>query len=345
MSDGVQSASGLRLTRSALSGVSGLCPDRRQPIAPLSHHDQALGDCAEGREGLPFRLALGRQEHPLRPSGKAETPRQCTMPRIHTHRDRSILIFEDPQEPMEIPAEGTYVVCRFGNGFSGHWIDETESIQISGPKPLSTPDEAITSILESLDRLWESEERERVTKFETSVAQAALPAPRPEDAVFWNGETSFVQMPLEVILRLLNAVPVASPVRLEAVEALKRSPDVVVTGIVETAGGDLTFDTRRYTMAIYRRKQQRRAVAAMELLKKAVQEIATVNDFLDLEQQAGTAQELAVDGQALVPLPEAPTGAFAAVNQALPQALAGASNVQLRLVSGVVTLSAPRAST
>jgi len=266
------------------------------------------------------------------------------MPRIHTHRDRSILIFDDPQERMEIPAVGTYVVCRFGNGFSGYWIDENESIQISGPKPLATPDEAITPILQSLDVLWESEERERVTNFETPVAQAALPAPRPEDAVFWNGEKSLVQMPLGVILRLLNALPVASPVRLEAVETLKRSPDVVVAGIVETAGGDLAFDTRRYTMAIYRRKQKRRAVAAMEQLKKAVEEIAMVNDFLDLEQQAGTAQELAVDGQALVPLPEAPTEAFAAVNQALPQALAGASNVQQRLVSALVTLATPRAS-
>lgn len=266
------------------------------------------------------------------------------MPRIHTHRDQSILIFDDPQEPMEVPPEGSYVVCRFGSGFAGYWIDANESVQISGTKQLATPEEAIKPILESLELLWASEERVRVTHFETPVAQAALPAPRREDAVFWDGEKALVPIPLGVILRLLNALPVASPVRLEAVETLKRSPDVVVAGIVETAGGDLAFDTRRYTLAIYRRKQKLRAAAALELLKTAVQEIASVNDFLDLEQQAGTAQELAVDGEALVPLPEAPTEAFAAVNQALPQALAGASNVQQRLAGGTVTLSTPRTS-
>lgn len=102
------------------------------------------------------------------------------MARIHHHRDRSILIFEDPQERMEVPAEGSYVVCRFGGGFAGFWLDANESIALSGPVPLPTIEDALRPVLESLDRLWEAEERERVEHFESAVAQAALPAPQPD---------------------------------------------------------------------------------------------------------------------------------------------------------------------
>lgn len=255
------------------------------------------------------------------------------MPRIHHHRDRSILIFEDPQERMEVPAEGSYVVCRFGGGFAGFWLDANESIALSGPVPLPTIEDALRPVLESLDRLWEVEERERVEYFESAVAQAALPAPQPEEALFWNGERSPVQLPLGIVLRLLNAVPPSASARTEAMDALKGSTEAVVAGIVQKPDGVLAFDTRRYTLAIYRRKQKRRAEAAMEQLKKAVQEISTVNDYLDLEHQAAAVVELGVDGQSLVALPDSPSQAFAAVNHALPQVLAGAANVQRRLES------------
>lgn len=253
------------------------------------------------------------------------------MPQIHQHRDRSILIFDEPDERMEVPAEGSYVVCRFGGGFAGFWLDSNEFVALSGPTPLPTIEEALRPVLESLDQLWEVEERDRVQKFEAAVGQSALPSPLPADALFWNGDRSPVQLPLGVVLRLLNALAPADHVRLEALDALKRSSEAVVAGIVLKPDGNLAFDTQRFSRAIYRRKQKRRAEAAMEQLKKAVEDIATVNDYLDLEHQAAGVNELSVDGQPLIALPDSPSDAFAAVNKALPQVLAGAANVQHRL--------------
>lgn len=253
------------------------------------------------------------------------------MPRTHTHRDRSILIFDDPNERMEIPAEGSYVICRFGGGFAGFWLDANESIALSGPAPLSTIEDALRPVLESLDRLWEVEERDRVEHFESAVAQAAMPAPQPEEALFWNGERSPVPLPLGVVLRMLNALPMDDPARTAAVDAIRASSEAVVAGIVLQPDGNYAFDTQRYTLAVYRRKQRRRAQSAMEQLKSAVREIAMVNDFLDLEHQAADVAQLGVPGEPLIGLPEAPSDAFAAVNKALPQVLAGAANVQRRL--------------
>ncbi|MBK8072203.1 MAG: hypothetical protein IPK34_09390 [Ramlibacter sp.] len=263
------------------------------------------------------------------------------MPRIHRHRDHSILIFEEPLERMEVPAEGSYVVCRFGGGFGGFWLDAHEFVALSGPTPLPTIEDALRPVLGSLDQLWEVEERDRVEQFEAAVGQAAMPAPLPEDALFWNGERSPVQLPLGVVLQLLNALAPADPARLEALNAFKRSSEAVVAGIVLKPDGNLAFDTQRYSLAIYRRKQKRRAEAAMEQLKKAVQDIAMVNDFLDLEHRAADVNELSVGGQPLIALPDSPSNAFTAVNKALPQVLAGALNVQHRLEAATAPTQLP----
>lgn len=81
-----------------------------------------------------------------------------------------------------------------------------------------------------------------------------------------------MQLPLDIVLRLINALPSSTEARIDAVEALKRNPESAIAGIVETSDGNLAFDTRRHTVGIYRRKQRRHAEATVELLKKAVAE-------------------------------------------------------------------------
>lgn len=266
------------------------------------------------------------------------------MPRVHHHRDQQVLIYEAPDERLEIPAQGAYVVCRYAGGFGGFWVDPSETICLSGASPHDTVAAALQPILDAIDSLFASKEAERVQDFKSAVADVQMPAPpRPEDFVFLRGEEVPVSIPLNVVLAVLNS-SAESSVKDRLLDALRASKEAVVYGVVQTSDGKFAFDTARYTSALYRRKQKRVAESAMESLKKAVRDIADVNDYLQHETNAASVPGLSVEGQGLLAMPEPPHEAFAAVNDALPKVLAGASNVQRNLAEGAEKPQLPDAT-
>lgn len=250
------------------------------------------------------------------------------MAKLHTHRGSSVRIYEDAGERVEVPAEGGYVVCRFGGGYGGFWMDPRECIPLSGSLPHSRWQDALETIVQSIEQLWKSEQRERIERFEAPVAAVDLPLPTLESSLFWGED---IELPLEVVLGLMNATPSDCPARLTALAALKGSKSASVLGVVQAADGTLAFDRQRYSVAIYRRKQKRRAEAALESVKKAVLDIAEVNDYLDHEFKVSTAQGLGVEGEPILAMPPPPVELFASVSQALPQGLTGANNVHARV--------------
>lgn len=102
-------------------------------------------------------------------------------------------------------------------------------------------------------------------------------------------------------------------------------------GIVRTVTGQLVFDVQRYSVAVYRRKQARRAQALVEQLGKVADDIRTVNSYLDDESQAESVPGIAVDGEPLIGTPARPLALLEAVERVLRPALVDAASVQRRI--------------
>lgn len=137
---------------------------------------------------------------------------------------------------------------------------------------------------------------------------------------------------------LLNALPPGTPVREEAIVALRDFKDPwhggngsILHGIVRAPDGELKLDVQRYTVAVQRKKQASYAATVMEKLRKVAKDIATVNDFLNEEARASSVPGIAVAGEALVDMPARPLEALEAVNALLKPALADASSVHQRI--------------
>jgi hypothetical protein len=258
------------------------------------------------------------------------------MSRTHHHGSDCILIFEGASERIAVSEEGGYVVCRFGDGFGAFWTDGSEAVLISGADPKPTVEAALEPLIRSLDR--NAKRRAEDERRDDERALAALTPPQPEDKVFWNADRQGVSVPVEVMLRLLNALPPDAPVREEALKALVEFKDfykggngAILHGIVRAPSGELVLDVQRYSVALYRRKQARGAKELMEQLAKVAEEIRSVTSHLDDESTAESVPGIAVSGEPLIEMLKRPVDAFEAVNQVLRPALTDASAVHSRI--------------
>lgn len=96
-------------------------------------------------------------------------------------------------------------------------MDGSETLLLSGANALPTIDAALECLTRHLDEL--NTRREEYESRAEERALAALAPPRPEDKLFGNARGG-VSVPLETMLRLLNALPDGSPAREEALKEL-----------------------------------------------------------------------------------------------------------------------------
>lgn len=254
------------------------------------------------------------------------------MPRIHQHGSDRILIFDTASEPILIPDEGANVICRFGNGFGVFWMDGQETLLLSGASALPTVEAALENVIGQLDDL--NSRREEFEREAEARALAQLAPPQPEEKIFWNTARHDVSIPLEVMLRLLNALPPDSPIRDEALKSLPRERNGAIPhGIVRTPTGELAFDKQRYSVAVYRRKQARYAASLIEELGKVARGIESVNSLLDDECQAESVPGLAIAGDPLAEMPARAVDVLEAVERALKPALVDVSAVHRRITN------------
>ncbi len=231
------------------------------------------------------------------------------MHELHEYKGAIIVITD--RGPMG-HEEGAYVACNFGDDWK--FFQSQGPLVVNGfenPPEASTKSEALEAAKELVDRdLRDFETSDREFRERQQEEERSIAAQR--EAMYIPASMREVQMPLQVILDLHNAVPAQHPLRQatrEAISAIgsRNSKAHWTRGIRLLSTGDITFDEASYSRAVWRGKQEVRTASAIERFNKLRQEIEFVVEFAASEDASGTAAADA-PGTALVALPDYSSG-------------------------------------
>lgn len=219
---------------------------------------------------------------------------------------RALIVVTD-EGPMG-HEEGAYVACDF----SGEWkfFQSQGPLVVNGfedPPQAHTKLEALEAAKELVDRdlrqfeISDHEFRERQLEEERQMATQRM-------AMYVPTNMREVEVPLQAILDLHNALPESHPLRKSTKDTISsigsRSSNAHWTrGIRQLTNGDLSFDENSYLRAIWRGKQETRTAAAIQRFNKLRQEIEFVVEFAASED-ASAAAAVDAPGIPLVLVPE-----------------------------------------
>lgn len=236
---------------------------------------------------------------------------------IH-YRDRTIAVASSELQ-QKLP-DGDYIVVPFAGGFALMIEDGT---LMSGAVPLAEQSEGVALAKRLIDDSEAQEARWRQQSLQAPVASA--PVPHARSPLFGNPENTRVSLSLQSLIAVCNALPEASEARMRLLNDFCQANGNEAAGLVTGADGVIRFDARRYSMQIYRAKQQRMAESALRRLKDAARDLSDVNDYL--QNEADVAALPGVVGEPLVDMRKAPS-VLNAVAPALDVLLHGMKNVQ-----------------
>lgn len=216
--------------------------------------------------------------------------------------------------------DADYLVVPYAGG---HAVMSSDGTMMSGSTPLPDVNQAVAVAHSLIDDMLEHEAKYRESALEAPVGSE--PVPRASNPLFGDPlPTTPLPVPLQLVIDLYNAVPPESPTRSRLLEALKQVKDHAVAGLHLDTTGNLLFDARRYSIQVYRAKQERKAEHALRLLKDAALELSAINEHL--QHECDVAEMPAAEGTPLTPL-RAPAAQLLTVGPALQTLLMGMRNV------------------